>query len=100
MYRFGVLSGDREWLRKAADQGYAPAMVAFGESEWLEKAAAAGYANAFTKLGQLDKARRWAIPEAKMLLGDGLRTKKPRQAYAYYRRCGEVRLRAGDDQAR
>ena len=67
MYRFGVLSGDREWLRKAADKGSAPAMVALGEREWLEKAAASGYANAFTKLGQLDKAAELGDPEAKML---------------------------------
>jgi TPR repeat protein len=84
MYRFGVLSGDREWLRKAAEKGSAPAMVALGEREWLEKAAGAGYANAYTKLGQLDRAAELGDPEAKMLLGDSLRSKKPRQAYTLY----------------
>ena len=59
-------------------------MVALGEKEWLEKAAGAGYANAFTRLGQLERGAQMGDPEAKMLLGDGLRPKKPRQAVAYY----------------
>jgi TPR repeat protein len=84
MYRFGLLSGDRDWLRKASEKGNAPAMVALGEKEWLEKAAAAGYANAFTKLGQLEKAAQMGDPEAKMLLGDAIRERKPKQAVAYY----------------
>jgi len=84
MYRFGVLSADREWLLKSANQGYAPAMVALGEKHWLEKAANAGYPNAFTKLGQLEKAAEMGDAEAKVLLGDAVRTKKPRQAYALY----------------
>jgi TPR repeat protein len=84
MYHFGILSGDRDWLRKAAGKGSAPAMVALGEREWLEKAAGAGYANAYTKLGQLERAAELGDAEAKMLLGDGLRPKKPRQAYALY----------------
>jgi TPR repeat protein len=82
MYRFGLLSEDRDWLRKAAEKGNAPAMVALGDKEWVEKAAAAGYANAFTKLGQLEKAARMGDPEAKMLLGDAMRHKKPKQAIA------------------
>ena len=77
-------SGDREWIRKAADKGYAPAMVALGEKDWLEKAAGAGYANAFTKLGQLERGAEMGDPEAKMLLGDAVASKKPRQAVAYY----------------
>jgi TPR repeat protein len=84
MYRFGLLTANREWLRKAAAKGHAPAMVALGEKEWLEKAAGAGYANAFTKLGQLEKAADMGDPEAKMLLGDAMRAKKPRQAVTYY----------------
>ena len=84
MYRFGLLSRDREWLRKAAGKGHAPAMVALGEKEWLEKAAGAGYANAFTKLGQIEKAAQMGDPEAKTLLGDAMRPKKPKQAIAYY----------------
>ncbi len=84
LYRFGILTGDRESLRKAAEKGYAPAMVALGDKEWLEKAAAAGHANAYTKLGQLDRAAEMGDPEAKMLLGDALRSKKPKQAYALY----------------
>jgi TPR repeat protein len=84
MYRFGVLSGERDWIRKSAGKEYAPAMVALGEKEWLEKAAGAGYANAFTKLGQLERAAQMGDPEAKMLLGDAVRAKKPRQAVAYY----------------
>ena len=59
-------------------------MVALGEKEWLEKAAGAGYANAFTKLGQLEKAAQMGDPEAKILLGDSVRQKKPKQAIAYY----------------
>jgi len=84
MYRFGILSSNREWLRKAAEKGQAPAMVALGEKEWLEKAAETGYANAFTKLGQLEKAAEMGDPEAKVLLGDSVRQKKPKQAIAYY----------------
>jgi TPR repeat protein len=59
-------------------------MVALGDREWLEKAAAAGYPNAFTKLGQLDRAAELGDPEAKLLLADALRSKKPRQAHALY----------------
>jgi TPR repeat protein len=59
-------------------------MVALGDREWLEKAAASGFPNAFTKLGQLDRAAQLGDPEAKLLLADGLRSKKPRQAYALY----------------
>ena len=100
MYRFGVPSGDRDWIRKSADKGYAPAMVALGEKEWLEKAAGAGYANAFTKLGQLERAAQMGDPEAKMLLGDAVRTKKPTPGRCVLCRCGEIRIWPGDDAAR
>jgi uncharacterized protein len=84
MYRFGLLADDKEWLRKAAERNHLTAMVALGEPEWLEKAAAAGYANAFTKLGQLEKAAGMGDPEARTLLADQMRRKKPREAYSTY----------------
>ena len=100
MYRFGVLSGERDWIRKSADKGYAPAMVALGEKEWLEKAAGAGYANAFTKLGQLERAAQMGDPEAKMLLGDSVRVEETSTSRSVLCRSGEIRICARDDAAR
>lgn len=84
LYRFGLLISDRASIQKAAEKGYAPAMVALGDKMWLEKAAGLGFANAFTKLGQLDRAAEMGDPEAKMLLADAMKSKKPRQAHALY----------------
>ena len=57
MYRFGILSGERDWIRKSADKGYAPAMVALGEKEWLEKAAGSGLCECFHE-ARTTRARR------------------------------------------
>ena len=84
MYRFGLLTGDREWLGKAAGKDHAPAMVALGDAKWLEKAAAAGYANAFTKWGSWNARPRWATPKRRCCSEMACAPKKPRQAYALY----------------
>lgn len=86
-------------VQAAAENGYAPAMVALGTREWLERAAAAGYANAWTKLGEVEKAAQAGDPEAKTILAD--RSRDRRSAYKLYVEAANkgyapAMLRAGD----
>ncbi|CAL9440482.1 tetratricopeptide repeat protein [Streptomyces sp. enrichment culture] len=64
MYRLARLTGDEEWLRKAADAGHTAAAADLGSAladrgdtreaiRYLEKAAEAGDARAMTRLGRL-----------------------------------------------
>jgi TPR repeat protein len=89
--------------RAAAEKGYAPAMVRLaedtGDRAWLERAANGGYANAWTKLGQLEKAAAAGDAEAKTLLA--ARARKPQAAYKLYLEAAEAgyapaMLRVGD----
>lgn len=78
--------GDESSVVKAADAGYAPAMVRAadltGNKTYLEKAAQAKYVPAWTKLGEYEKAAEAGDPEAKVALAD--KAKNPHKAYGLY----------------
>ena len=97
-----------DWLKKAAAQGYIPAMEDLGDHydatenlgaavEWYEKAAEAGNARAAWKLGDLlqaeqpEQARDWYQKaaaggelHAALRLGDHYRDSDPAKARTYY----------------
>ena len=104
-----------DWLKKAAAQGYIPAMEDLGDHydatenlgaahEWYEKAAEAGSARAAWKLGDLlqaeqpEQARDWYQKaaaggelHAALRLGDYYRKRDPAKARTYYQAAASLR---------
>ena len=104
-----------DWLKKAAAQGYIPAMEDLGDHydatenlgaalEWYEKAAEAGNARAAWKLGDLlqpyasEQAHDWYQKaaaggelRAALRLGDYYRERDPAKARTYYQAAASLR---------
>ena len=104
-----------DWLKKAAAQGYIPAMEDLGDHydatenlgaavEWYEKAAEAGNARAAWKLGDLlqpdasEQAHDWYQKaaaggelRAALRLGDYYRKRDPAKARTYYQAAASLR---------
>ena len=104
-----------DWLKKAAAQGYIPAMEDLGDHydatenlgsavEWYEKAAEAGNARAAWKLGDLlqpyasehahdwyQKAAAGGELRAALRLGDYYRERDPAKARTYYQAAASLR---------
>ena len=104
-----------DWLKKAAAQGYIPAMEDLGDHydatenpaaalEWYEKAATAGNARAAWKLGDLlqpyasEQAHDWYQKaaaggelHAALRLGDYYRERDPAKARTYYQAAASLR---------
>ncbi len=104
-----------DWLKKAAAQGYIPAMEALGDHydaaenpaaarDWYQKAATAGNARAAWKLGDLlqpdasEQAHDWYQKaaaggelRAALRLGDYYRERDPAKARTYYQAAASLR---------